>query len=411
MFGVLILSSGLPMVASGAARVIITPGSLDHFVVTAPSTAIAGQSFVIRIQAQDRHNNIVTDYSTSGKGLKVTTDGRGHISPSQIPASSFISGLTAVNITYDKAEPVTLSVTEIRGTQSGRSHQILVKPGLIDHFVVTAPPRGVAGKPFVLSIRADDAYGNLITNYASTGNGVNISVPGSERVTPSKVLASDFINGVAISNISYNRAGPISFTVTEQGGTAAGSSGQMTIRPGSLAHFVVDTIESAVAGRSFEATIEAQDAYHNIIRDYDSIGKGARISTDGSGRIEPSTIDAASFEDGVVRVEFTYNKAEPITIFATEEAPAPKVVRLPVAPPVVMPKVKISKPKIVVEGKEVFVDRIDKEKGWAYLGDQVRYVNVRIGMDARDVWRGVPKGRTPSTWQAVQRLRRERRAK
>lgn len=424
-FIVLLLSLGLCSIAYGAARVVITPGPLDHFVVTAPMTITAGESFIIRIQAQDRFNNVVTDYSTAGKGLKLATDGRGHVSPSQIPASRFISGLAAASIAYDKAEPITLTVTEIGGTQSGRSRQILVKPGLINHFVVTAPPRGVAGKPFVLSIRAEDAYRNVITNYASTGNGVNITIPGSGRVIPSKVLASDFINGVAIANCTYNKAGPVEFTVTEQGGTATGSSGQMMIRPGSLAHFVVNIVgTSAVAGSNFEAIIEAQDAYHNIIRDYDRIGKGARISTDGSGQIEPATIDAASFVDGVARVDFTYDKAEPITIFATEKAQEIKVARLPVAAlpvaipipsgrreEIAVPEMKVLKEEIVVEGRRVLVDRIDRKNGWAYLGDQVRYINVRIGMDTQDVWKEVPKGRTPATWQAVQKLKRERKTK
>ena len=125
--------------------------------------------------------------------------------------------------------------------------------------------------------------------------------------------------------------------------------------------------------------------------------------TRGKGQLSPSSIPASQFQNGVARVDLTYDKAEPITIKVQETAPVSKL------PPATTELVEtLPKVTILVAGEKIPVERIDSANGWAYLGDEIRYVNIRIKGDTEDIWREVPRGRTPETYQAIQKLLRKR---
>ena len=387
----------------GEREIVIAPSELDHFLVQAPQGAIAGEGFTLTITAQDAFDNVITDYALSGKGVSISTDGVGKVSPDKLLPSEFKEGRAEVTLVYDKAQEITLSCREIEGRASGRSERMTVLPAGLDHFVLTAPKEAVAGENFVLWISAQDTYRNTIPNYATSGKGVAISASGEGKISPDRVTATQFVNGVARVNFSYNKAQTITLSCKEELGEAKGESSLLTIKPASLDHFLLATVSAATAGKKFQATITACDSFGNVITDYGQKGKGVLLLTRGKGQLSPSSIPASQFQNGVAKVDLTYDKAEPITIKVQETAPVSKL------PPATTELVEtLPKVTILVAGEKIPVERIDSANGWAYLGDEIRYVNIRIKGDTEDIWREVPRGRTPETYQAIQKLLRKR---
>ncbi|MCG2678332.1 hypothetical protein L6386_07305 [bacterium] len=402
LFAILILGS----YSWAGEEVIISPGALEHFVLEGPKKAVAGKQFTLTVTAQDAFGNVITDYSLSGKGVEITTDGVGKISPDRVLPAQFKDGRAETLLTYDKAQDMVLICKGIEGRASGRSERITVLPAGLDHFVLTAPKEAVAGEPFDLWLSAQDAYRNTIPDYATLGKGVTISASGEGKISPNKATATQFINGVARVSLSYNKAQTITLSCKEEMGVtppAKGESSLLTIKPASLDHFLLSTAPAATAGKKFQATITACDSFENIITDYGQKGQGVVLLTRGKGHLSPSSIPASQFQNGVANVELTYDKAEPITIEVKESTPVSKIPPKEARPLVTLPKVTI-----LVAGEKILVERIDSANGWAYIGDEIRYVNIRIREDKADVWREVPRGRTPETYQAIQRLLRKR---
>lgn len=384
-------------------EVIISPAALDHFVLEGPKEAIAGEQFTLTVTAQDALGNVITDYSLSGKGVEITTDGVGKISPDRVLPAQFKDGRVEILLTYDKAQDIILISTEIEGKARGRSTTITALPSRLDHFVLTTPREARAGEEFTIFISAQDAYRNTIPDYATSGKGVTISASGEGKISPNKVMATQFINGVVQVSLSYNKAQTITLSCKEEMGEAKGESPLLTIKPASLDHFLLSTVPAATAGKKFQATITACDSFENIITDYGQKGKGVLLTVSGSGSLSPSFVPASQFQNGVAKVELSYDKAEPITIEVKEPTLVSKVLPEEVKPLVILPKVTI-----LVAGEKIPVERIDSANDWAYIGDEIRYVNIRIKGDTEDIWREVPGGKTPETYQAIQRLLRKR---
>lgn len=399
LFAILILCS----YSWAGEEVIISPAALDHFVLEGPKEASAGKQFTLTVTAQDAFGNVITDYSLSGKGVEITTDGVGKISPDRVLPAQFKDGRVEILLTYDKAQDMVLICKEIEGRVSGRSERITVLPAGLDHFVLTAPKEAVAGESFILWLSAQDAYQNTIPDYTTSGKGVTISASGEGKISPNKATATQFINGVAQVNLSYNKAQTITLSCKEEMGEAKGESSLLTIKPAPLHHFLLSTAPTATAGKKFQATITACDSFENIITDYGQKGQGVVLLTRGKGHLSPSSLPASQFQNGVAKVELSYDKAEPITIEVKEPTLVSKVLPKEVEPLVTSPKVTI-----LVAGQKIPVDRIDSANGWAYIGDEIRYVNIRIKGDTEDIWREVPGGKTPETYQAIQRLLRKR---
>ncbi len=403
LMGILLAILILPVHSWAGGEVIISPAVLDHFVLKIPEKAVAGEDFTLNITAQDAFGNVITDYSLSGKGVDITTDGVGKISPDRVLPAEFKDGRAEILLTYNKAQGIILICKEIEGRASGRSERITVLPAGLDHFVLTGPKEAVSGKPFDLWISAQDAYQNTIPDYATIGEGVILTTSGEGTLSPSKVTATQFVNGVARVSLFYNKAQTITLSCREEMGEAKGESPLLTIKPALLDHFLLSTTPTATAGKKFQAAITACDSFGNIITDYGQKGRGALLTVNGKGSLSPSSIPASQFQNGVAKVELVYDKAEPITIEVKEATPVSKIPPEEVEPLVTLPKVII-----LVAEKKIPVERIDSANGWAYIGDEIRYVNIRIRGDKVNIWRKVPRGRTPETYQAIQRLLRKR---
>lgn len=186
--------------------IVARPGALDHFVVAAPAQAVAGETFSVKIEARDVNDNTIVDFDSLGAAVEIATNGSGVITPTTIPASNFTNGLATVAVAHTKAESVNIIIKDRISGKSGTSHRIKVRPGRVDHFVVSAPPTITSGESFTVKLAARDAYDNPIPDYDRIGRGVDITTTGAGTVIPQEVAASSFKNGMALIDFIYDKA-------------------------------------------------------------------------------------------------------------------------------------------------------------------------------------------------------------
>ncbi|MBI4684833.1 MAG: hypothetical protein HY755_06510 [Nitrospirae bacterium] len=296
-------------------EITVLPNKLDHFSLQAPQAVTAGNNFDVKIIAKDAFDNSVADADIEGKNLKVSSSGTTNF---KIISSSpvFRAGVSIATIMAEKTGEVSVEVHDTGTGSKGRSSGINVTPAGLDHFKVYAPKEAVAGEHFEITISAFDAFDNLIDNYSSYGNGVNITTTGQEKPLPSYLSPSEFRNGQATSKLKYEKAEEIGIIVTENNKSQQGRSTSVKISPSAPDNFVVITPEAAVAGQRFRIKIEAYDRFNNIVRNYNLIGNDVYLNTTGTGMLSPKIVATSEFVDGLATADVLYDKAESFTISA-----------------------------------------------------------------------------------------------
>lgn len=98
-----------------SAIVRVESSEAKRFLVSAPVQGVAGEAFTVRIEAYDAFDNLVTSYNKTGRGILITPQGPGKISPNEIPSQVFINGVATISLSYDRAEPLELIITEKPG--------------------------------------------------------------------------------------------------------------------------------------------------------------------------------------------------------------------------------------------------------------------------------------------------------
>ena len=184
----------------------VTPAALASFKLQAPKAAVAGEPFELLIAAYDMYNNLLTNYSSSGSGIKLTSTGSSMIEPASVNPSAFRNGQSTVKVIYEKAEEIQIVAREANRDQSGKTAEIQIANAAPDHFVVITPDTAVSGRKFKVKIEAYDRFNNLAKDFNLVGNDVVLSASGSGTLSPSKIFPPDFTNGVAVADVMYDKA-------------------------------------------------------------------------------------------------------------------------------------------------------------------------------------------------------------
>jgi hypothetical protein len=159
-----------------SAGIQVLPSAADHFAIsTIASPVTAGAPVAVTIRAVDSGNNTIPDFA--GDAILSANTGAGSITPDFI---SFTAGTWSGSITFRGAGgAVSLHVADFSAPpHTGSSNSFTVQPGPLAGLQVLVPdetPRGGtadgregtvqgqnAGAPFQLTVRAVDAYWNLV---------------------------------------------------------------------------------------------------------------------------------------------------------------------------------------------------------------------------------------------------------
>jgi hypothetical protein len=167
-------SSITPMTSAG---IQVVPNAADNFAFSViPSPQVAGVPFTVTIRATDTSGNTVYDYT--GDAVLGSNTGTGTSTPAQI---TFVAGVWSGPVTlFGSGSNVRLTCTDFSSPpRTGTSVNITVNPASFTKLQVILPgetPRGgtaagkigtpnteMAGSPFSITIRAVDAYWNVVS--------------------------------------------------------------------------------------------------------------------------------------------------------------------------------------------------------------------------------------------------------
>lgn len=303
---------------SYAGTVIVKPGRFNHFIIQVPERIIAGESFVIKAQVYDSHNNLITNFSEAGKEFRIAVAGSASVQPSHLGPTSFPGGATNITVTDKKAEAIVFSIYEVGGTVPVISKELVVLPNKLDHFTLNAPATATAGNSFDARVIAKDIYDNTVSDKEMVGKNVKITSSGTSSLKVIGTTLPDFKNGSSSVSLVAEKIGSVTIDVHEVLTGSKGRSNDIIVNPAALSYFKLYSPKEAVAGDTFEVTIMAYDQYGNPVNNYELSGNGVVLRSTGRSKIEPSFIKPSEFKNNEAVIKAVYEKAEEINIIAKE---------------------------------------------------------------------------------------------
>jgi hypothetical protein len=249
------------------------PGSVSGKLGT-PATQSATVAFNVSVWATDNWWNPVP----SADNVRITSSDPAASTP---VSGTMTNGFRQFSVSLGTVGTQTLTVSDLTNgsIQGMTSPGIQVIPAGVNRFVIsniTSPQ--TAGVPAVVTIRATDAAGNTIPNYA--GDAVIQANTGPGSIAPEFVT---FTNGIwAGSMVFKGSGGAVSFTVSDFSAPPhTGTSNSFTVNPGPLAGVQVlvpgeqprggttdgreGTPTTQQAGTAFTLTVRGVDQFWNMV--------------------------------------------------------------------------------------------------------------------------------------------------
>ncbi|WP_020468671.1 beta strand repeat-containing protein [Zavarzinella formosa] len=245
-------TNSLPSVASNPFNVLST---VKKFTVTSTAgvTVPAGTLVTYTVKAVTAANQVV-DFD--GVVKLSSTDKQAVIAPAG--SVTLVNGIATFDVLYKTAASQSVTVTDTgKGLIKGVSALMNVAPAVVDMFTATGVAMTTVNKPYTITLRALDTYGNLVTNYTGTvqvtsGGAFKSSAPLS--VTGSYTFkATD--KGTKIFTVTPTVAGQRSFTITDTtpGSIVSPVSVPTRVLPDKSA--VMDGADLVIAGTAVTDTI------------------------------------------------------------------------------------------------------------------------------------------------------------
>ena len=274
-------SAAITVLPAGAAKFIIDP-------ISSPQTA--GTPVTVSIRATDANGNTIPSYA--GQAVLIANTGAGSISPELI---TFVSGLWSGPITFMGAGgAVSISCSDFSSPpHTGTSNNFVVQPGPLAGLQVLLPgetarggtptgkqgtPTGQqAGTPFTMTVRAVDAWWNLVPGVSDS---IALGSSDSFAGMPAETL---LVNGQVLIPTRLYRTGDQRIWASDvtNAGVAPDTSAAVTVTGGPFARLLVlapgeSPAPGTATGRTgtatdqsinyaFTCTVLATDAWWNPV--------------------------------------------------------------------------------------------------------------------------------------------------
>jgi subtilisin family serine protease len=240
---------------------------LIHFAVSTPSRAMAGNSFLFTVTAQDPFGNTIARYT--GTVHLSSTDGQaglpGDYTFTTGPGGD--NGVHSFNATLKTAGNQTLTAIDTATNPiAGTSVPIAVSPAAATHFAVGSPPTATAGTAFGFTVTALDAYNNSATAYSGT---VHFTSTDAAGILPGD---SSLSNGSGAFSATLRTAGSQTLTATDTARSSiSGTSASIAVGAAAATHLAVTAPSSATAGSAFSFMVTALDPFNNTAIGYSGV--------------------------------------------------------------------------------------------------------------------------------------------
>ena len=240
---------------TGSAAVVVSPSAaskLTIFGFPSPTTAGANDSFTVAVQ--DAYGNTAKSFD----GTVSFTSSDGHASlpanytflPTDAGVHTFTSG---VALQTAGSQTVTASAGAITGSAT-----VEVSPAAASKLIVSGfSSPATAGVTGSVTVRAEDAYGNIAAGFAGTvqltSSDGQASLPGAYTFVPTDGGVHTFIGGVTLKTAGGQ-------TITAGAGFITGSEAGIAVVPAAVSQLVVSAPAASIAGSPFSVIVTARDA-------------------------------------------------------------------------------------------------------------------------------------------------------
>jgi hypothetical protein len=290
-------------------------GLATHFKVSAATAATAGTPFAVTVAALDAKGNPAYNYTGT---VQFSSNDPSAVLPGNYTFTAGDLGMHVfMTVTLETAGTHSVTATDTVTGITGKQTGIVVSPAAVSQFKVVMSAGSVtAGKALSVTVTAQDAYGNTVTNYNGT---VHFTSSDSQAELPADytfVPGTD--NGVHkfAAAVTLKTAGSQTVTVRDtSNGSVAGTSGTVTVGPAAATHFMLSAPASVARGVLFSFTVTALDAYGNVATGY--TGTVHFTSSDGRA-VLPIDYTFQASDAGVVTFQAILNTAGVQSLTATD---------------------------------------------------------------------------------------------
>ena len=302
----------------GQGSITVTPGVAVKLVfLQQPSATIISAPFAapLSVAAQDMFDNVVTTDNSDTVRVKLLNN----------PGAAALAGTASLKLVNGVATFPTLNLSKL-GTGftflasspnlAGAISSPFNVAGVTKFSVTTAATISVvAGNQVTVTVKALNAMGSVITDYAGT---IHFRVNDPLAVLPADSTLS---KGVGTFTVTLKSAGSRAITVADTTKAAVMGTKVMTVTPAALSVLSVSGRSVALTNKAYPLTVSAVDQFGNVITSYR--GKVALSSSDAAALLLPVgqssyTFTAADMGKHVFNV--TLKTAGPQSITATDTA-------------------------------------------------------------------------------------------
>ena len=212
----------------------------------------------------------------------------------------------AFSVKFSTAGTRHVTVTDTSSSITGTSGSVNVTQSTT-HLSATAAATATAGTSFVVTVKALDGGGNVVTGYTGT---VKLTSNDSAAVLPANSTLS---SGQHAFTVTLKTAGAHTVTATDTANSGiSGTTAAITVAPAATTHLLVTAPTSSAVGLSFLVAVTAKDAYQNTVTTYG--GTVHLTSTDPSASLSSN----AKLTNGVGNFSATLRTLGSRTVKATD---------------------------------------------------------------------------------------------
>jgi len=280
-------STGLTSVMTNAFDV--TPAAASQLLVTTqpPGTVTAGTTFGLTLTAEDRYDNVATEFTgIVAVAFKSNPGGATLGGPVSLNATAGVAAFAGLTLDT-AANGYTIQATST-GLTSAITNSFDVTPAAASQLVVTTQPLSpvTAGSTFGLTVTAEDPYGNVATPFTGSvavalkSNPSGGTLGGTVSLNATAAVA-------AFSNLTLDTAANgYTIQATSTGLTSA-TTNTFDVTPAAASQLLVTTQPpgTVTAGTTFGLTITAEDRYDNVATGFTGSVAVALKSNPGGGTL------------------------------------------------------------------------------------------------------------------------------
>jgi urease beta subunit len=239
---------------SSTQTVFFGPGAGAQYVILDPTDGPILNPITVTVQAQDQYGNLVP---SENRDVTLVTSG----SATGGGLVNIQNGVGTRNINDAVPETVTLSLSDTQGTglDVSSTQDVVFGAGPATKLVILNPTDGTVDAPIMVTVQAQDEFGNLATG---ENRGVTLVASGS--------ALGDFVNivnGVGTTFVFDQVAETVTLSLSDTQGTGldVSSTQDVVFSVGAVARYVILDLTDGTVGIPLTVTVRAADQYGNLV--------------------------------------------------------------------------------------------------------------------------------------------------